>query len=585
MAASSLIFDTLLALDIGETQTRALLFDIVDGSYRFVAAGAAPSTIGLPLSNASEGARLAIDELVRLTGRILIGPDENLIVPSTGDSRGVDAMVIVMSGGPPVKTIVTGLLEDISVESGKRLAATTYSQIVDTFSLNDRRKTEARLDAILKIRPDLVLVTGGTEGGAGQSIARMLEPVRLACNLLPAEVRPKLLYAGNQDLGDRIEAVFTGITQVEIAPNVRPSLEDEALEGAHQHLARVYRNIQVQKIAGLQELDTWAGGGLTPRATAFARVIRFLSLDDDAKGVLGVDVGAGSTVIAAAQAGSTHLGVYPELGMANLGELAKHPAHVARISEWLPFPVPDSFVQDYIFNKQIYPASIPVTPEELAVEQALARYALRQAARRITAELHYTNHYFENKRLLPPMEPIIAAGKAITDAPGFGQSMLMVLDALQPVGITTVILDRNNISAALGAAATINPSLAVQVLDSGTFTNLGTVISPASSARPGTPILRVQMTLQDSTDEIKLDVKQGSLEVLPLAAGQAASLYLKPFQRADIGMGPGKGGSLKRVIGGALGVIIDARGRPLQLSSEPERRQELLRKWAWTLGG
>lgn len=585
MAATSLSFDSLLALDIGETQTRALLFDIVDGSYRFIAAGKAPTTIGLPFSNAAEGARLAIDELTNLTGRILIGQDENLIVPSTGDSKGVDALVIVMSGGPPIKTIVTGLLEDVSVESGKRLASTTYSQIVDTFSLNDRRKTEARLDAILKIRPDLILVTGGTEGGAGQSIARMLEPVRLACNLLPTEVRPKLLYAGNQDLGERIETAFSGITQVEVAPNVRPTLEDEALEGAHQHLARVYRNIHTQKIAGLQELDTWAGGGLTPRATAFARVIRFLSLDDAAKGVLGVDVGAGSTAIAAAQAGATHLGVYADLGLANCIDLARNSGHLARLSEWLPFPLPESFLQDYIYNKQIYPASIPMTPDELAIEQALARYVLRQAARRITAELQYNNRYFENKRLLPPMEPIIAAGKVITDAPGLGQSMLLVLDALQPVGITTVILDRNNISPALGAAAAINPSLSVQVLDSGTFTNLGTVISPVSSARPGTPILRVQMTMQDSTEEIKLDVKQGSLEVLPLASGQAASLYLKPFQRADIGMGPGRGGSLKRVVGGALGVIIDARGRPLQLQSDPERRQELLRKWAWTLGG
>lgn len=585
MAASSLSLDSLLAIDIGETQTRALLFDIVEGSYRFVAAGKAPSTIGLPWQNAAEGAHIAIDELTRLTGRTLIGPDENLILPSTGDSKGVDALVVVMSGGPPIKTIVTGLLEEVSVESGRRLAATTYSQIVDTFSLNDRRKTEARLEAILQIRPDLILVTGGTEGGAEQSVAHMLEPVRLACNLLPAQVRPKLLYAGNRDLGERIESAFSGLTQVEVAPNVRPTLEDENLEGAHQHLARVYRTIHTQKIAGLQELDTWAGGGLMPRATAFARIIRFLSLDDAAKGVLGVDVGAGSTAIAAAQGGATHLGAYSDLGLASCLEIASQSEFLTSIREWLPFSVPESFLQDYIHNKHIYPSSIPMTVEELAVEQALTRHILRQAVRRITAELQYDNRFFERNHLLPPMEPIIAAGKVFTEAPGFGQSMLMLLDALQPVGITTVILDRNNISPALGAAASINPTLSVQVLDSGTFTNLGTVISPVSSARPGTPVLRVQMQLQDSEDEIKLDVKQGSLEVLPLASGQAASLYLKPFQRADIGMGPGRGGNLKRVIGGALGVIIDARGRPLQLASEPERRQELLRKWAWTLGG
>jgi hypothetical protein len=221
----------------------------------------------------------------------------------------------------------------------------------------------------------------------------------------------------------------------------------------------------------------------------------------------------------------------------------------------------------------------------LAIEQALARYLMRQATRRLSGELSKGNGYWHRHGLLPPVEPIIAAGSVLTNAPTMGQSLLMLLDAIQPVGITTIILDKNNLSAVLGAAASVNPTLAVQVLDSGTFTNLGTVISPVSSAKSGTPVLRVQMTFADTEEEIKLDVKQGNLEVLPLAPGQAASLYLKPFHRADIGMGPGKGGSLRRVVGGALGVIIDARGRPLQLSRDAARRQELLRKWLWTLGG
>ncbi|MFN2196986.1 MAG: glutamate mutase L, partial [Anaerolineales bacterium] len=315
MASSSIALDSLLALDIGETTTRAILFDTVDGGYRFVAVGTSPTTLGLPWRNVSEGVRQAIDDLSAISGRVFIGQDERLILPSAGDGSGVDSLVIVISGGPPLKVIVTGLLEDVSVESARHLAETTYSQVVDTFSLNDRRKTEARLDAILHLRPDLILIAGGTEGGAGQSITRMLEPVRLACNLLPPELRPHLLYAGNQELGERIQTVLSGLTQVDIAPNVRPSLENEQLEPAHAHLARAYRRIVANRYAGLQELDGWAGGGLIPRASAFGRVIRFLSLDDAAKGVLGVDVGSSATILAAAQGGDTHLGVFPQFGL------------------------------------------------------------------------------------------------------------------------------------------------------------------------------------------------------------------------------------------------------------------------------
>jgi hypothetical protein len=146
------------------------------------------------------------------------------------------------------------------------------------------------------------------------------------------------------------------------------------------------------------------------------------------------------------------------------------------------------------------------------------------------------------------------------------------------------VLDQNNLSPALGAAAAINPALVVQVLESRTFLSLGTVISPVSNARPGTPILRVKMTYA-SGDEASLDVKQGALEVLPLPLGQAARLRLQPLHRADVGMGgAGRSGSV-RVTGGVLGLVIDARGRPLRLPEDAGRRRENIKKWLWTLGG
>lgn len=82
-----------------------------------------------------------------------------------------------------------------------------------------------------------------------------------------------------------------------------------------------------------------------------------------------------------------------------------------------------------------------------------------------------------------------------------------------------------------------------------------------------------------------MEIKQGTLDVLPLAAGRSARLNLIPLHRAEVGMGgPGRGGSLK-VTGGALGVVIDARGRPLRLPSDPGRRGELYKRWLWMLGG
>jgi hypothetical protein len=122
------------------------------------------------------------------------------------------------------------------------------------------------------------------------------------------------------------------------------------------------------------------------------------------------------------------------------------------------------------------------------------------------------------------------------------------------------------------------------VLESNSFLHLGTVIAPVGQARAGSPILRLKMTYE-SGHEASLEVKKGTLEVVPLPAGQTARLQLQPLHRYDVGMGaPGRGGTL-RVSGGALGLIIDARGRPLVLPEDLNRRKELYRKWLWTLGG
>jgi hypothetical protein len=91
--------------------------------------------------------------------------------------------------------------------------------------------------------------------------------------------------------------------------------------------------------------------------------------------------------------------------------------------------------------------------------------------------------------------------------------------------------------------------------------------------------------MYQSGNETRLEVKQGSLEVLPLSPGQAGRLYLEPLHHADIGLGPGHTRTDGFPISGTmLGVVIDARGRPLQLPPEPGRRRDLMTKWLNTLG-
>ena len=88
----------------------------------------------------------------------------------------------------------------------------------------------------------------------------------------------------------------------------------------------------------------------------------------------------------------------------------------------------------------------------------------------------------------------------------------------------------------------------------------------------------------DDGHEAQAEIKYGSLELLPLADGQSAKLTIQPSRGADVGFGPGRSGAV-RVSGGAMGVVIDGRGRPLTLPQDPGRRREWVKKWLWTVGG
>jgi hypothetical protein len=146
-----------------------------------------------------------------------------------------------------------------------------------------------------------------------------------------------------------------------------------------------------------------------------------------------------------------------------------------------------------------------------------------------------------------------------------------------------VLLDRSGLLPLLGAAAERNSLLPVQVIGNGAFLSLATVISFVGQASEGTTIARAQL-VYDNGAEARADVKSGNLELMPLAPGQSGRLSIHPRHGINAGFGAGRAGTVP-VSGGALGVVFDGRGRPIQLPGDSGRRRELLKKWLWTLGG
>lgn len=575
--------ESILAIEVGTAVTRAVLFDVVEGQYRFVASGQAPSTAEAPFGDIGIGVREAVINLQNITGSSLIGQDNSLIAPSQPDGTGVDSVVAVVSAGPVVRTVIVGLLSDVSVESAKRLAESTYARVVDSLDLSDQRKPDEQLDGIVRSRPDLVILAGGTDGGASRSMLKIIEAVGLACYLMPEEKRPMVLYAGNEKLaGDVKELLGAHSGKLVIGHNVRPSLEAEAFGPASNDLASLFVDLRSRQLKGMDELHMWSGGNILPTAYAQGRMIRFLSqLYESTRGLLSVNIGASATSVAAGFGGELVLKTYPQFGLGeNLAGLLNYTS-VEDIMRWMLLDIPSNNIREYLFQKSLYPGTIPGTSDEFAIAQAISRQAMYLAVR--SAQSEFPGSGYVSKEIMRPLDLILAGGGVVSDGISLGHSLLLLLDAIQPVGILPILVDQNNLLPLLGAAAARNNHLPVQVLDSGAFTGLGTIVSVVASASYGQQVLRAKLTYSDGTDA-RADVKFGGLEILPLPSGQSARLSLQPIGRADAGLGPGKSGGIT-VTGGAMGVVIDARGRPLQFPSDPVRRRELIKKWYYTVGG
>ncbi len=574
---------SLLGADFGAAHTRVSLLDVVDGQYRVIGVGSAPTTSGAPYRDVTEGMRHALDQLSLTTGRVLLDSEEKLILPGRRDGAGVDAFVATASAGINVRAVIVGLMPDISVESLRHLAASTYISVVDEWGLHDRRTEGQLLDALIGAQPDLVLVAGGTEAGASEALLRILDTLHMALRLIPEAERPKVLYAGNSQMSEAVLEKLDGLTRVHLVPNLRPALDLEDLGPAQAELARIFDEVRAKQLTGFEEPSQWAGGRLAPTARAFGQVIRFLSrVYEPRKGVLGVDVGASSASVAAAFEGRLHLSVQPALGLGHsLMNLLEY-TNPSEITRWLPTNVPEDRVLEFMIHKSTYPETLPGDLEELYLEHALAREIVRAGLQR--AARGWPSASGPGGGLLPWFEPVVASGAVFAEAPRPGQAALMLLDALQPTGVTTLVLDRYGLAPILGATAGVHPTAVVQILDSGVFANLGTVVSPVGSARAGSLVLEVSMEL-DSGQVRSVEVPAGRLEVLPLPPGQTARLTLRPLGKFDVGLGPGRAARVRRVQGSALGVVIDARGRPLKLAGDPERRIAQNLEWLQIVDG
>ena len=585
-----------LVAEIGNVTTRVTLIDLVDGETRLIGQASVPSTTEPPYENAVIGILEAAAQLSETTGRQLMR-DGSLLIPQSTERDGVNAVVAVTSAGPPMGVVIAAVASAVSARSAMHASRATYTTILQTVTLddlagppgNDSSWIERQVQTLMGINPDLVIIAGGLEDGAQDALVRLAHIVGLTA--FSAKVddegqqradidRRTVIFAGNSQARDRVIEALSGRADLRLVDNVRPTLEVERLEPARQMIAALYNEALLPLVPGAAALRRISQSPITTVCDAIGLITRFIA-ERDSRATLVLDAGSASTAVYLASQGHYSPAICGGIGTGYGigGVLAER--GLAGIARWLPFPIGERDLTHWLLNKMLRPQTIPASRDDVLIEQAVAREALALALAELQGERTATYDY------------VVAGGGVLANAPHPGLAALTILDALQPSADESVLaielhLDTLGLLAACGALAASNPDAALTLFERDLLRNtpLATCVVALGSGRLGEPAVEAELREVGGAFQ-RVTVAHGQIGRLALAPNRKAQLMLRPIGNVRIGRNaPGEevASDVAAISGSALGVVIDARGRPLRLPDEPAGRQKLLWEWLVAVG-
>ena len=593
--------EVVLATDCGSTTTKAVLFEKTKDGWRQTYRGEAPTTVEKPVADVTIGARNAFLEVQELSGRNIVksssSEDEGLppfVVRQENDaSKGIDLYLSTSSAGGGLQMIVAGVVSNMTTQSAERAALGAGAIVMDSISIDDGREPFERVQKIRHLRPDIVIIAGGTDGGTVE------HPIELAETLLQADPKPRfgetlklpVIYAANKDAEPQVKELLDGHFEFVSAENLRPALDSENLGPSRDAVHELFLHHVMSHAPGYRKLLGWTPEPIMPTPAAVGQIVLGAAREWDMQ-ILAVDIGGATTdVFSAFRADddfSFNRTVSANLGMSYSVANVMLEAGVEQINRWLPFEVPEHDLRDRLRNKMIRPTSIPFTLEDLLVEQAVCREALRLAFhhhKRLAVGLsgvqqrRSIGEMFQQKQSdslidMLGLDLIIGSGGVLSHAPDRNGASFMLIDAYEPIGITNLAVDSIFMMPHLGVFSSIHQQAASEIFQRDCLVELGTCIAPLGNLKAGTPMLEVAL---DGDKPFK--VSAGEIRLHPLEAGKEIDAQLKPCSR-QINVGAGRGKVLRcKLKGGHSGLIIDCRGRPLAFPQDTGERISRVADW------
>lgn len=582
--------EVIIATDCGSTTTKAILIEKKGDTYRQTFRGEAPTTVEAPFEDVTKGVLNAITEVEELSGRKILD-GETIITPNEGNT-GADIYVSTSSAGGGLQMMVAGAVKAMTGESAQRCALGAGAIVMDVLASNDGRADHEKIERIRQLRPDMMLLSGGTDGGT------ITHVVELAQFLKAADPKPRLgasyklpvIYAGNNKAHAQIKEILDDRTALIITENLRPSLERENLMPARHKIHDIFLEHVMQQAPGYPRLMKMVGAPIMPTPAAvgsmtekFAKANKF--------NVLAVDIGGATTDVFSVFEEVFNRTVSANLGMSYSISNVMAEAGLPNILRWLPFDIEEQDLRNRLKNKMIRPTTIPQTVEDLQIEHSAAREALRLAFEQhkslavglkgVQQERSISDAFEQTasgQSLINVMklDYVIGSGGILAHSPRRTQSMMLMIDAYQPEGVTRMAVDSIFMMPHLGVLAQISEKAALDVFYHDCLVRLGTCLAPKGLGKEGQLIMEWEVTSPDGKKQGG-DLRFGEIVHIPFDSPKAR-LVAKPVKGFDMGSGPGNRVEAD-IEGGVVGLVLDGRGRPFNLAKDATKRRADLAKW------
>ncbi|MCK5125069.1 MAG: glutamate mutase L [candidate division Zixibacteria bacterium] len=594
--------NTILATDCGSTTTKAILIEKRDGEFRLIARGEAPTTVEAPFEDVTMGVLNAVAEVGELAGKKFLDENDRIITPAN-DNVGTDIYISTSSAGGGLQMMVAGVVRSMTAESAERAALGAGAIVMDVIASNDKRRPHQQIERIRHLRPDMILLSGGIDGGTTSHVVEIAELISAA------DPKPRLgssynlpvIFAGNINAREAIKDTLEKKVDLGIVDNLRPVLERENLLPAREKIHDLFMEHVMAQAPGYNKLMEWTDAPIMPTPGAVGLIIKTIADIGNFEAV-GVDIGGATTDVFSVFRPDGAEGVFNRTVSANLGMSYSisnvfAEATLPNVMRWVPFDMDERDLRNRVKNKMIRPTTIPQSMEELIFEQAVAKEALRLAfiqhksfatalkgvqKQRTIADAFEQDSSGGSLVNMMTLDMLIGSGGVLSHAPRRQQAALMMIDSFQPEGVTRLAVDSIFMMPQLGVLSTLHPTAATEVFEKDCLIHLGSCVAPVGVVKKDGTVLKYTIELPSGT--VSGELQSGELKLFKLGVADnglplKVKAVLEPQKNLDIGAG--KGHKLEtEVSGGVVGIILDGRGRrPFMIPEDNAKRIESLKRW------